>query len=33
MFEVLVFTALVAIVLGPAFISSFLSNRTMDQQQ
>jgi hypothetical protein len=33
MFEVLVFTALVAIVLGPAFISSLFSGRTTDQQR
>ena len=30
MFEILVFIALIALVLGPAFVSSFLSSRTMD---
>jgi hypothetical protein len=30
MFEILVFAALIAMVLGPAFVSSFLSSRTTD---
>jgi len=30
MFEILVFIALIALVLGPAFVSSLLSSRTMD---
>jgi hypothetical protein len=33
MFEILVFTALIAMVLGPAFVSSILSSRTMDRQR